>query len=243
MIETARLLPGSETPVGDGTTGALRCMIELPDRRRCAAVLKRGPLGDVAAEAFGAALLRAWGLPMPTPYLVHEPAGLSFASAEEAYPSLRKRLGLDVLPPGPARDAAVRVGSLLASGMPSAGLATAADEAIENHDRNLGNILWDGTAEAWIDHAYALGRAPAHIGTGNKLCQMALHAGTDHQLRPAAVAQALALNRDAPHAVADALPAALSGPALAQRVAPRLARLAMLVLARFPQPQDLLSPP
>ena len=34
MILTAALLPGSETPAGDGSTGALRCTLVLPDASR-----------------------------------------------------------------------------------------------------------------------------------------------------------------------------------------------------------------
>lgn len=240
-LETARMVRGSETPVGIGATGALRCTLTIRSGARVAAILKRGTVGHVAAEAFSAMLLRSWGLPVPTPYLVPEDDGLAFASADAGYPNLRKRMGLDALPDGPAKDAAIYLACELVCSMPTAGIAAAADEAILNHDRNLGNILWDGAAEAWIDHAYSLGQAPAHIGTRNKLCDMAQLVGGHEAMSKAAVAQALALNRDAPQEAGQHLPQPLRGQALADQVTNRLNGLAMALLSRFSRPKDLLS--
>lgn len=242
MLSTAIILPGSESPVADGSTGAVRCTLLLPDATRRAAVVKRGPLGQVAAEAFSALLLRGWGLPVPQPFIVEDASTLAFGSADVGYPNLRKRLALDALPAGPARDTAMSIGCLLASTLPSAGLAAAADEAIENVDRNLGNILWDGRAEFWIDHAYALGQGPGHLGAVNKLCVMAAAAGTHEGMSASAVAQALALDRTQPEAAEGQLPPALRL-AFGARVAARLGSLASMLLARFPQPRDLLSAP
>lgn len=241
-IRIAQVVPGTESPAVEGSTGAVRCTLSLDDGQRRAAVLKRGALGEVAAEAFCAVLLRAWQLPVPEPFLVREAQGLAFASADATYPSLRKRLGLDALAPGPQLDAAVRVASLLATSLPTAGLAAAADEAIANRDRNLGNILWDGSAEAWIDHAYSLGvQSPTPLADLNKLCVMATHVGTHEALRKSAVAQALTLDRGAPNFAAGGIPPELSGEPLAAAVAGRLGRLAGLLLDRFPKPADLLS--
>jgi hypothetical protein len=242
VIRTAQVLPGTEISAGDGITGALRCTLVLDDDgSRRAAVLKRVPLGEVAAEAFSAVLLRAWGLPVPEPFIVAESGELAFACADAGYPSLRQRLSLAQLAPGPARDAALAIGALLATGLPSAGLAAAADEAIDNRDRNLGNILWDGQAEAWIDHAYALGSAPLGMADANKLCAMAVASGTYEALRTSAIGQALGLEHNAAHDAASELPPELSGVQLSAYVAGRLASLANRLLARFPAPQDLLS--
>jgi hypothetical protein len=93
-IRTAQVLPGTEIPAGDGLTGALRCTLILPDGTQRAAILKRAPLGEVAAEAFAALLLRAWGLPVPEPFIVDEPEAPAFASADAGYPNLKQRLGL-----------------------------------------------------------------------------------------------------------------------------------------------------
>lgn len=170
-IRTAQVLPGTEIPAGDGLTGALRCTLILPDGTQRAAILKRAPLGEVAAEAFAALLLRAWGLPVPEPFIVDEPEAPAFASADAGYPNLKQRLGLPHMPDCERRQRAELVGCRIATTLPTSALAAAADEAIDNRDRNLGNILWDGASEDWIDHAYALGqRAMADV---NKLCAMA----------------------------------------------------------------------
>lgn len=239
MIPTAQVLPGSETPAGDGTTGALRCTLLLANATRRVAVLKRAPLGHVAAEAFSAVLLRAWGLPVPEPFLVDEPDGPAFASADAGYPSLKQRLGLPGMPAGERRQRAELLGCRIATALRSAALAAAADEAIDNRDRNLGNILWDGTAEAWIDHAYALGQLA--MADMNKLCTMAVAAGTSEALRAAAIGQALALDPTAIGQAAQVLPSHFGAQALANLVAARVGMAATLLLARFPAPDDLFS--
>lgn len=65
QIELATVVRGSETPVGQGATGALRCVLTVPGGTKRAGILKRGSAGEVAAEAFSALLLRAWGLTVP----------------------------------------------------------------------------------------------------------------------------------------------------------------------------------
>lgn len=239
MIETARLIQGSEARTAEGITGALRCTLELPDGSRRAAILKRGPLAEVAAEAYAAVLLRAWGLPVPQPFLVPEADGsLAFASADMSYPSLRQRMGLDRYA-GPQRQRAEVLACLVASSLRTAPLAAAADEAIDNRDRNLGNILWDGAAEAWIDHAYAFGLGGQP--DANKVCTMAMVAGNAETLKASAVAQALAMDRQAVAEVAQALAGSVDAQGMADEVSRRIAGLAGRILARFPQPADLLS--
>jgi hypothetical protein len=240
-LEIASLVKGSETPAGDGVSGAVRCVLVLPNGSKRAAVLKRGPLGEIVAEAFGAMLLRAWGLPVPDPFLVDEGGVIAFASADIGYPNLKQSLGLEAIPEGPAFDAAVRVAIDLACTLPTTPLATACDEAIENRDRNLGNILWDGRDEAWIDHALSLGQG-SHLKDTNKLCAFSI--GTPHQerIRRASVAQGLLLDRASPPLVDAALSRSALGPIfLAPFVSARLTALGNLLLARFPQPPDLLS--
>ena len=242
-IQTAEVLPGSESPAVEGSTGALRCTLVLADGTRRAAVLKRAPLAEVAAEAFSALLLRNWGLTVPEPFLVDETGALAFASADAGYPSLRQRLGVEAMPAGPQRDQAEMVGARIAAALSSAPLAAAADEAIENRDRNFGNILWDGAEAAWIDHAYSLGQSPDRVGVGNKLCVMAVMAGSHEAFSTSAVAHALSLDRDAPHHAQYALPTVLHAVPLASFVAARLGLVASRLLARFPAPTDLLSGP
>lgn len=241
MIPFANLIPGSESDAGDGgSTGALRCTLELPSGEQVAGFIKRGPAGHVAAEAFCAVLLRAWGLPVPDPYLVQEPHGLAFASADAGYPSIKKRLRLLDLPAGPARAAAEQLAIEITASLPTAPLAATADEAIANRDRNLGNILWDGAAEAWIDHAYALGNGQ-HLPDFNLLCVMAQRSSRSEAFQASAVSGALTLNREEPAAAHGALPHSLAHHVDATHISTRLVTLANAMVRRFPQPNDLLS--
>jgi hypothetical protein len=171
-IEIVTLIEGSEIAAGDGITGAQRCVITLPDGQKRAGVIKRGPVGQISSEAFCALLLKAWGLSVPDPYLIDESSGPAFVSADISYPNLKQCLSVESLPDGLARDAALKIACALACSLPTSPLAAACDEAIDNRDRNLGNILWDGQSEAWIDHAFSLGEG-AHMADSNKLCDMA----------------------------------------------------------------------
>jgi hypothetical protein len=241
QIETASIVAGSETPAGDGVTGALRCVLLLKDKTKRSAVLKRGPMGEVAAEAFSALLLRKWGLQVPEPFLIEENGVLSYASADVGYPNLKQSLGLEGLPDGPAREAAMQVAIALACSLPSVTLATACDEAIDNRDRNLGNILWDGNTEAWIDHAFALGQG-LHMDDQNKLCAMSIHVGVQDRIQRGAIAQALLLERELPQKAESALTSSPMPPQnLATFVANRLSSIGNRLVARFPSAIDLLS--
>ena len=240
---TAELVAGSETPAGDGVSGALRCVIRLPDGTQRAAVLKRGPMEEVAAEVFSALLLRAWSLPVPDAFLVVDGTALSFGSADTGYPNLKQALGLSTLPPGPARDAAIAVAMVLATSLPTAPLAAACDEAIENRDRNLGNVLWDGQAEAWIDHAMSLGRGHGQPDQ-NKLCAMVAGKPDQERFSRAAIAQALLLDRAFPGDAEGVMAGTTAGThGHAAFVANRLASLGNRLIARFPAAADLLSKP
>jgi hypothetical protein len=242
-LEVVQLVVGTETPAGDGVSGALRCVIRLPGGSMRAAVLKRCPLDEVIAEAFCALLLRAWQLPVPDPFLVEESTGLSFASADMGYPNLKQQLGIGGLPQGLARDAALAVARVLACSFPTSPLAAACDEAIDNRDRNLGNVLWDGQSEAWIDHALAVGRG-GHLPDRSVLCAMVVGMSDQDRFSQAAVAQCLILDRASPAAVDDVLSSsAVGATSLAPFIASRLAVLGGRLLARFPTPGDLLSMP
>lgn len=240
-IQTAELLAGSETPAGDGLSGALRCVLRLPDRTQRGAILKRGPFEEVAAEVFAALLLRAWSLPVPDAFLVADASALSFGSADLGYPNLKQTLGLEAVPPEPAKDAALGVAMRLATSLPTAPLAAACDEAIENRDRNLGNVLWDGQSEAWIDHALAFGRGHGYPDQ-NKLCSMVAGKPDQDRFIRAAIAQALLLDRALPGEVECILASTPAGTVRhAAFVAARLASLGNRLIARFPTATDLLS--
>lgn len=241
MIEFATVVPGSETPAGDGVTGARRCVLTIKNGRPVSAVIKRGPLKEVLAESFCAVLLTGWGLPVPTPYLVLEQTSLAFASADSSYPNLKHRFNIDVYTPGtPMWERAVRLAETIVCSLQTAPLAAVADEAIDNRDRNLGNVLWDGADEAWIDHAYALGNAP-HLADANKLCNMAMDVQQTAPMAKSAIAQWTMLDRNQPAQAAAAMAPHMDATPWQVLVESRVATLGQRLLARFPKPADLLS--
>lgn len=235
MIRYGLLIPGSETPVGEGANAPVRAQAII-DGRVEQVVLKRLDLDGVLAEAFCAVLLRAWGLPVPEPALVRADDGLAFASLDAGYPNLKQRLGWrDDLPPQ-AKDAMARIGAAIVCTFADIGLAIAADEAIANADRNLGNILWDGADHAYIDHERALGRLP---GDANLLVEMAHLAGCQDAISHSAVAATMILPRELPAGIGS-----LGGHdtmRYAGMVESRLRHLSSAVLNRFPKPSDLLE--
>lgn len=241
-IGWATIVPGTEMPAGDGITGAVRCVLASPRRSNFVAIVKRDAIQQVVAETFCALLLRGWGVPVPDPYLVADDGSVAFGSADATYPNLSQRLGIAGFESGSAEHlAAIKLAMRLASQFPSTPLVAAADEAIDNRDRNLGNILWDGTNEAWIDHAFALGNGQGRLVDVNMLCQMATHSGLSENMRSASTAQWMLMDRDKPEDVKKELDAFIDTSAQARFVADRLNQLGMRLLARFPTPQDLLS--
>lgn len=228
-------------------------MIRLPDGSHLSAVLKRIPLPSVLAEAFSALLLRAWGLNVPEPFLIQESDQvLSFASADAAYPSLKQRFRVDELPKGPVKDQLIKFVCTMVATLPQTPLALMADEAIDNRDRNLGNILWDGKEETWIDHELALGLAHHHPDA-NKLALMTSSANNVDAIKASAVTSWMAADRSKIDVVHDvvggtvgALAIANPGPLLPDFglfVSQRLATLGNRILSRFPNQNDLFSQP
>lgn len=236
-LETARLVRGSETPAGDGISGAMRCVLTLSDGTKRAAIIKRMERERVLAEAFCALLLRGWGLSVPDPYLVDEDGTFAFASADATYPSLKQRLGFAGMPDGPAKDAVIDVAVHIVAQLEQTPTALMVDEAIDNRDRNLGNILWDGQNVAWIDHELTLGLAQ-HLDDINKLASMVGRTPQATPVKTSAIAAWMTASRDTPTTAA--LHCAGSS-AFAALVTTRLNGLGARILSRFPAPQDLLS--
>lgn len=241
QIGVARVLAGTETPAGDGVTGALRCVLVFSEGGRRSAVLKRGPVEQVAAEAFCGVLLRAWGLPVPEPVLVEDQGGLSFASIDAGYPNLKKRLSVPDRVEGPVAELLARIACDVAATLKSTPLAVACDEAIDNRDRNLGNILWDGQHEVWIDHAFAVG-VGKHMEDVNKLCLMVQGTPQEDGVRRGAVANSFVMSKEEPDRAALTVgERGVDGSTMAALVAARLSTLATKLLARLPGPNDLLT--
>lgn len=236
-LPVVSIVAGTETPVGEGVTAPRRCLVRYPDDAVRAAIVKSLAPSGVAAEAFCALLLRGWGLCVPDPALVKLP--LSFASVELTFPNLKHRIGWSDSFPPPVKEALARQGARLVAGLSDTPRALAADEAIQNRDRNLGNILWDGSTAAWIDHERALGIVP--MPDRNKLADMAISTPDWPSIQRSAVAVSLSLGSDA---VNQALAATGSLPGtdeFAAQIAGSLALLAGRVLHRFPQPQDMFA--
>lgn len=238
-LRIGTIAAGVETPVGDGINRPVRATVRV-DEASHAAVIKRLPPQAVLAECFCALLLRGWGLPVPEPVLIIENQGLVFASLDSGFPSLKQRLGWHETLPQPQQDILSRLGAAIVCGWSDAPRALAADEAIANADRNLGNFLWDGAEHAYIDHERTLGLA-AH--TANLMAMLAELAGKSGEMEAAAVTAALALDASLPGSIKapDTAPEQVDFSPLVEYVEARLPALASRVLARFPKPHDLLA--
>ncbi|MGJ4804446.1 hypothetical protein [Luteimonas sp. SDU82] len=242
-VQWATVVAGTETPAGDGSTGAMRCILKLPDHSLVAGFLKKDPVEMVFAEVLAAILLKDWGLPVPSPYLVRDGSDVWFASADVGYPNLKKRMAIDSLPPGnPAYPAAIACAVQMALTLPSAPLAAVIDEAIDNRDRNLGNILWDGSEEVWIDHAHAFGLgASAGFVDVNKLCAMAVNSGDHAKFMEAVIQQWPDIGVAAVQAGQEHVAELHDVEAWCDLVSTRLATIGMRLVNRFPPPDDLLA--
>ena len=138
-------------------------------------------------------LCRAWGLSVPEIVIIKDREFL-VASIDVGYPNLKQRLNLTDDLPESIKQALVVNGAKLISTFSSTPLAIAVDEAINNRDRNLGNILWDGNNVSWIDHERALG----YVGSKdlNVLVSLALMSGEAEKIKVAATATALTLSSE-----------------------------------------------
>lgn len=239
-LEWAEVVKGTERPLGIGVTGAMRCTVRV-NGSMVAAILKQGPKEQIVAEAFCAMLLRAWGLNVPPSYLVEVEGDLAFASADIGYPNLSQRLSIDILQQGtPEYEAALIVACKLICNLPSAPLAATVDEAIDNRDRNFGNVLWDGVTEAWIDHAHALGNAEGAMADANKLCIMAIASGVTDSFSQSAIAAWLVLDREAPKSAYNGILDIADMNEPVRNICARLTVMGNRLLSRFPTAHDLL---
>lgn len=150
--------PGTAMPIDEGVTGPIRYVATI-DGERLSVVAKKMGAKQTEAECICAAILRHWGISVPEPVLLSHPDGsLLFGSIHTGYPDLKHRLAIvDGLTKQQLEPLILRAAHIVNT-WEDAPKALAADEAIENGDRNLGNFLWDGENEhAYIDHERALG--------------------------------------------------------------------------------------
>ncbi|AQS50750.1 hypothetical protein PAEH1_02790 [Paenalcaligenes hominis] len=194
FIGLAEVVLGTTTKTSEGINGAMRCIIQNENGTQLRAILKEGTDDEIRNELFCAVLLNAWGLSVPDPYIVTYNGKLAFACAEKNYPSLTQRLNITKNPPPLVIQIAI---DLLAS-LEDTPLAVAIDELINNRDRNLGNILWDGGGKAsWIDHSHCFSQASAKFRDMNKLADMVAHHPDNEKICRSSVAQALTLSSEA----------------------------------------------
>lgn len=239
-LSVVELIAGTETPVGAGLTGAHRGLVRYPEGMVKAAIVKRMETRAIAAECFCSLLLRRWGLNVPEPAIVGDPP-IAFACVDVSYPNLLQRVGWsEDLPPHIKVALAQRAAKLVAD-FAQTPLALAADEAIRNLDRNLGNILWNGNEVAWIDHERALGISPGGTPDRNKLADLAVMSGEHDRIAAAAVTASFTLSGGAVDDAERVCAVHADTAGFSAVVSERLRHLANAVLARFPKPNDLLE--
>lgn len=236
VVATASLIRGSEVAVGDGRTKPFRASVRVGDDRPISAIVKRIPRLQVAAECYAATLLTKWGVPTPTPLLVIDGDELLYGSTEE-YPSLKQRLHINEDLPQEQHDKLVRLACEIVASFPETPSALVADEAIDNRDRNVGNILWDGRTPSFIDHESAFGISTDR--DGNKLAHMAIMAGKATEISMKSVAASLIWSLPEIEALSSRADLDVTG--FSAYVSARIQSLAARVLDRFPKPADLLS--
>lgn len=239
-LPVVELITGTETPVGTGLTGAQRALVRFPDGQARAAIVKRMDARAIAAECFCSLLLRRWGLNVPEPAIVGDPP-IAFACIDVSYPNLLQRVGWSTSLPPQVRVVLEQAAARLIASFAQTPLALAADEAIKNLDRNLGNILWNGNEVAWIDHERALGATHASMADVNKLAGLALMSGEHDRIAAAAVTASFTLSLAAVDEAERVCSAHADTEGFSALVSERLKHLANAVLARFPRPNDLLE--
>lgn len=235
IIRTAELISGSEQPIGEGITAPSRAVLRIDGQDIVNGIVKSIPIEKVVAECLCAILLRHWGAPVPEPVIViGDP--IKFASIDVGYPNLKQKIGLTEQMPSAERMALIKFGGELISKCESTPLVIAADEAIGNFDRNLGNVLWDGSEFSFIDHERSLGLE--NDADVNKLAVIVSQADNLAAIQTSAVAIALTLSID--------IIENIKGPNIdvmvhSEYLTNRITKLASKVLSRFPEPKDLLT--
>ena len=226
ILKTATVIQGTEISISDGITKPVRAVVRL-EGATYNAVIKNLPIQHVAAECFAALL------PVAQPLLI-EGEQLRFGSLDDGYPNLKQKIGWDDNLDENQKNSLYRLGALIMSELKETPIAICADEAIGNFDRNLGNILWDGSKVAFIDHERAFGLS--NDAEANKLASLIQISDKSKNIEASSVARALAFNS----AILDTFDCeGLNISDLKSYVSNRVNSLANRELNRFPQPKDL----
>lgn len=237
-IREVKLISGTETPVGDGLSKPIRALVRFEDMSSALAIVKTLDAKGFSAEIFCSILCKLWGLNVPEIAVVADKPN-TLASIDTTYPNLKQSIGWSESLPEDLRKALELQGCALVSSFPTTPTALAIDEAINNRDRNFGNILWDGNDVAWIDHERSLGFKSE--ADQNKLVNMAVVSGNKDRVQAAAVAISLALSSDAIVSTHEALKEFDNANDHAAFTKERVKKLSALIVDRFPKPMDLLS--
>lgn len=238
-VREALIIRGTETKTNEGINHSLRALVRVDGNEQAvAAYVKSLDARGCSAEIFCSLLCRHWGLDVPEVAIVRD-TKYTIASLDTGYPNLKQRIGWSDSLPEDVKNELTKIGAELVSSFDSTPTALAIDEAINNRDRNLGNILWDGANVAWIDHERSLGFA----GTEdlNKLVSLVTMTGQTERIQRAALAIALTLTDQPVKALATGLAGVDNSEEFRDFILGRLPRLANMVIERFPRPCDLLS--
>lgn len=187
---------------------------------------------------FCSLLLREWGLNVPEPVLVDMNGVLAFGSVELTYPSLHQKFQYELIPDELKQQVLAHMATIIGKWKQTP-LAIAVDEVIGNKDRNIGNLLWDGGEPYFIDHERCFDLV--NLPDMNKLVELLKKGNFDvTSILQAAVTAAQALTLGVMQE-AEVASAHLDTSGYSDYIKSRMPNLVMLVLNRFPQPQDLLS--
>ncbi len=223
--------------IGEGITEPCRAVVRV-DGADIAVILKELSMPAVAAECFAALLLREWGLNVPEPVLVDMSGVLAFGSVELIYPSLHQKVQYELIPDELKQQVLAHMATIIGQWKQTP-LAIAVDEVIGNKDRNIGNLLWDGGEPYFIDHERCFDLV--NLPDMNKLVELLKKGNFDvTSILQAAVTAAQALTLGVMQE-AEVASAHLDTSGYSDYIKSRMPNLVMLVLNRFPQPQDLLD--
>lgn len=235
-LKTAELiLKGCK--VNDGITEPIRAIVRMNDRDT-SVILKELDKPAIAAECFSALLLRGWGLNVPEPVLVNDGDGIQyFGSLEILYPSLKQKMNIDAIPESARHEVLQQISCIIIKWRQTP-LAIAIDEVIGNKDRNIGNILWDGSEPYFIDHERCFDLIE-QIDL-NKLADLSNLSGESDKIKTLAVAAVTTLESTIIDE-AQAATESLDTMAYNEYIKNKIPQLTRMVLNRFPQPQDLFN--
>ena len=236
MIRRGQIIPITEAPIGEGITRPVACIARI-DGESVRVVAKRIRTREIEAECICAILLRSWGISVPEPVLLPADDGtVLYGSVHTEYPNLKHGLGIVSGLSTEREKKLFIIAAAIVCTWDDAAQALAADELIENGDRNIGNFLWDGEDHAYIDHERALGLQPFDENTIARLAEIA---GETTKMRMMSATFAFKKQTEPLPSMdhQDHMDFAWGVDFIAERVR----NLGERVLAQFPTPRDLFN--